>query len=564
MRIFKDSVSIVLAGEAGQGIQLIEAILTSLLKRAGYHVFATKDYMSRVRGGVNSTEIRVSAQAQPAFVERIDILLPLTAAALPHLGGRIAPDTIIIGERERIAAPGMIDVPFTRLATEAGGAIMANTLAAGVVAGLIKLDPADATAFIQARFSHKSSAIQEGNRMAFARGFDAGSNLARDIVVDIRPDAALADRIMLTGNEAVALGAIAGGVNYVCAYPMSPGTPVLELMAEYSRKFDILVEQVEDEVGVVNMALGAWYAGARALVTTSGGGFALMTEGVSLAGMAELPLVVHIAQRPGPATGLPTRTEQGDLFLAAFAGHGEFARLVLAPGNLQEAFDLGRSAIEWADRYQAPVFLLTDQYLLESYYDTPVFDPGPEPDNLVTETSTGYHRFRITESGISPRGIPGWGQGAVVVDSDEHDETGHITESMEVREAMVARRQRKIETLRAAMPLPEWIGPPGADTLVLGWGSTRNSIAAALGELGSEAAGVAQLHFSWVWPLPEGVGDILGRANRLILVENNETGQLGRLLRMETGVRIDRKILKSNGMPFSVEELVAAIGRELA
>lgn len=371
--------SVVLAGEAGQGIQSIETMLTAFAKKASYHVFATKEYMSRVRGGCNSTEIRISSGRAAARIGRIDILVPLTPAAIPHLRERIREDTLVIGEKSVIGYDRMIDLPFFSIASEIGGAVYANTVAVGVLCALLGIDRSGCEAGIRGFFARKNAAIQDANVEAFKRGYERGTALRPGIAIDIGRERSVGDDLMLTGADAIALGAVAGGCDYVCAYPMSPGTTVLTAMAEYSKRFDIVVEQVEDEIGVANMAIGAWYAGARALVTTSGGGFALMSEAVSLSGAIETPLVVHIAQRPGPATGLPTRTEQGDLDLAIHAGQGDFLKVVLAPGDLEEGFSLTRAAFDIADRYQSPVFILTDQYFVDSYYTTPPFEVADEP-----------------------------------------------------------------------------------------------------------------------------------------------------------------------------------------
>lgn len=621
-RTIRDSVSIVLAGEAGQGIQSIEAVLTALLKQGSYHVFAAKEYMSRVRGGVNSVEIVVSSRAAPAYVDRIDLLIPLTPDAIPHLKKRISAETIIIGDAALIGTAGMIDVPFQKLATEAGSAIMANTLAAGLIAALLGIDATEGGDFMEHYFARKSEDIRSKNRAVFLKGHLSGTELRSEIKIEIKRDPAVSESIMLTANEAVAMGAVAGGVQYVCAYPMSPGTTVIELLAEYSKTFDILVEQVEDEVGVVNMAMGAWFAGARTLVTTSGGGFALMTEGVSMSGIADIPLVVHIAQRPGPATGLPTRTLQGDLFLAAFAGHGDFARLVLTPGSLQESFALSAAAFEFADRFQIPVFLLTDQYMLDAYYDTAAFDasavdawidglgdkahrvsqamegavaasegrsgggaaiatkyngalsPAGFPmqrdarsHSWISKSTAEYQRSALTADGISPRAIPGYGSGVTTVDSDEHDETGHITEDLDLRVDMVHKRSAKEDLLRQTIPLPEWIGDSSAKVAIVGWGSTKHLITEAILALGPDLAakvgGIAQIHFTWVNPLPIGLADYLGTAEQLILVENNESGHLGKLLRMDQGIHMPDPVLKYDGLPFSVEGLTAELKKRL-
>ncbi|HBF35869.1 MAG TPA: 2-oxoacid:acceptor oxidoreductase subunit alpha, partial [Firmicutes bacterium] len=341
----KDSISIVLCGGAGQGIQTIEAFLTRLFKIAGYPIFATKEYMSRIRGGSNSTEIRISSHAVAAFTDKIDILIPLDSEALPHLQGRITAETRILGEKAKaLPTEGMVffDIPFAKIAAEIGNPVLVNTVASGAVAGLFAIAPELIHESIRQFFAAKSQQIINQNLEAVERGYWLGMELRNSgqILLDMPVTSAIKDHIIVSGAEAVALGAVAGGCNFISSYPMSPGTGVLTYLAQYSQNFPIVVEQAEDEISAINMALGAWYAGARAIVTTSGGGFDLMTEGVSLAGMIESPVVIHVAQRPGPATGLPTRTEQADLNLVLYAGHGEFPRIILAPGNISEAFYL--------------------------------------------------------------------------------------------------------------------------------------------------------------------------------------------------------------------------------
>jgi 2-oxoglutarate ferredoxin oxidoreductase subunit alpha len=557
MPIFKDDLTIVLAGEAGQGIQTIEAILTSLLKSGGYHIFATKEYMSRVRGGINSTTLRIASRRVAALREKIDLFIPLHREAITHLRGRLTEKTVIIGDQEKINYHPMIDVAFMKMAGEMGGSVYANTLAVGLLAGLLKIDREKCRQFIARYFGRKNAEITEKNIAAAQRGFEIGAGLAEKIVIGIDRDDSLAEELMLTGGEAVALGALAGGCNYLCAYPMSPGTAVLTHMAAYAKSVDVIVEQVEDEIGVVNMAIAAWYAGARAMVTTSGGGFALMTEGVSLAGMIETPLVVHLAQRPGPATGLPTRTEQGDLNLVLYAGQGEFPRIILAPKNIEEAFFLSQQAFNLADKYQVPVFILTDQYLMDTYYNQPRWKIDHLPvEKHVEQTRSDYRRFRFTDSGISPRGIPGFGEGIVCVDSDEHDEGGYITEDSDVRVKMVQKRLRKAEVVKKVAHLPAFTGTEGYETLIVGWGSTYPALAEALEKIGRPA--LAHLHFSWLYPLAAETAAYLQKANKVIVVEQNATGQFGQLLKLMTGCPIE-SILKYNGLPFSVEELVTEI-----
>jgi 2-oxoglutarate ferredoxin oxidoreductase subunit alpha len=553
-RTIVDEVIIVLAGEAGQGIQSIENILAHLLKRSGYHYFSASEFMSRIRGGANSTEIRVSSKKAGGFLDRIDLLIPLHQEALSRLEGRISPDTTVIGEKERISFQGMIDVPFTKMALEIGEAVFANTVAAGCICGLLKVDEKECAEFIGEYFSSKSEKTRSGNLEAFKRGYAAGRGLVGIRIAVDKSDDVKTD-LLLSGSEAVALGALAGGCDYVCAYPMSPATGVLVKMAEYSRKFDLIVEQVEDEIGVINMALGAWYAGARALVTTSGGGLALMGEGISLGGMIESPLVVHLAQRPGPATGLPTRTEQGDLDLVLHAGHGDFPRIILAPGTLAEGFALTQKAFNLAAKYQVPVFILTDQYYVDSRSHTPVFSlENVRVEKHVVETEKDYRRFAFSHDGVSPRGLPGYGSGNVCVDSDEHDESGHITEDLGLRTRMVDKRLKKFAAMRGDIVPPRLIGDENYKTLIVCWGSTLPTVSEAVQALGDEE--VAVLHFSWLFPLPENTADYLRKADRVVVVENSSSAGLARLIKLETGYAVEKRILKYDGLPFAVEELI--------
>jgi 2-oxoglutarate ferredoxin oxidoreductase subunit alpha len=279
-----------------------------------------------------------------------------------------------------------------------------------------------------------------------------------------------------------------------------------------------------------------------------------MVEGLSLAGMIESPMVVHIGQRPGPATGLPTRTEQGELLFSLHAGHGEFPRIILAPGTIQDCFYLAQKAFDLADRYQIPVFILTDQYLLESHYNIPSLDPAKIVlKKYFVETRQGYKRYQLTESGLSPRGIPGFGEGLVVLDSDEHDEDGHITEDLDLRTKMVNKRFKKLDLLKKDVMPPELVGPENFETLIIGWGSTYHAVREALGRLGREDS--AFLHFKQVYPLHPDTVACIKKAKKTVIVENNGTAQFGKLIRMQTGFEMDRKILKYSGLPFSADEL---------
>jgi len=552
-----DDISIVLCGAAGQGIQTIEHILTQVLKLSGYNVFATKEYMSRIRGGSNSTQIRVSSKRVAACLDRIDLLVPLDNNAIPHLESRISPETVILGERARLTTKLEItDIPLSVVAAEIGGQIYANMVAIGVIAGLFQCEKALLDRYLAAHFSRKGEAIVEKNRQAVRKGYKIGADLldTGKINIGVRRDDRVGDEMLLNGAEAVSLGALAGGCTFIAAYPMSPSTGVLTFLAQHAQEFGIIAEQAEDEISAINMVIGAWYAGARGLASTSGGGFALMVEGLSLAGMIESPAVIHLAQRPGPATGLPTRTEQGDLELALHAGHGAFPRAILAPAGIEDAFHLTRRAFDLAARCQVPVFVLTDQYLIDSLANIPPFDVSDlQMERHIVETTAGYRRFAFTETGISPRGVPGFGTGLVVADSDEHDEEGHITEDLDIRTRMVDKRLRKMELLRQEIIPPELVGEEDYTTLVTCWGTTLHVVKEAVERLGNK--GVAILHFRQVYPVHPAASGYLTRASKRVIVENNATAQFGRLLKLLTGVEMDQTILKYNGLPFSVEEM---------
>ncbi len=559
VRKIVDNLVLVLAGQAGQGIQSIETILSYLLKRSGYNYFSTSELMSRVRGGINSTEIRISSKPIAGFVDRIDILIPLHNDGIAHLEERINPDTIVIGEEDKIDFENIIDVQFTQTAKEIGNSIYSNSVAAGFICGLLKVELHSCQEFIINYFADKNEEIQNKNKEAITKGFELGKNFS-EIDVDIKKSSQVKEHLLMNGADAVSFGALAGGCNYICGYPMSPATSVLQNMACHSQKFDIIVEQVEDEVGVINMALGAWYAGARAMTTTSGGGMALMSEGISLCGMMESPMVIHLAQRPGPATGLATRTEQADLNLALYSGHGDFPRIILAPATLEEGFKLTQEAFNLAEKYQVPVFILTDQYFMNSKYNIPEFDVNSlDIDKHIVETKSDYQRYSFTDEGISPRGIPGYGSGIVCSGSNEHDESGHITEDAEIRVKMVDKRLNKHELIKADIVSPSFIGKENYKTLIVSWGSTFHIVSEAIEELGRDD--IALLHFSWLFPLSENSLKHMQKAQKVIVIENNAKGHFAQLIQLEMAYKINEKILKYNGRCFSVEDVTKAIDK---
>ncbi len=569
-----DDISLVICGSAGQGIQTIEKFLVGILKLEGYNVFATKEVMSRVRGGINSTELRISSKRVSAYVERIDILITLQKGAIKHLNHRITDLTkIIINKDEKIEdviqnPENLFKLPFKEIAENIGSKIYSSTVVAGIIAGLFNTKLENGNNYLNSIFKSKGNEIIESNITAFNKGYEQGNKIRQDnkLSVELHRDTKIQDEILFNGNQAVALGAIAGGCNFISAYPMSPSTGVLIFLAQNSEEFGIVIDQAEDEIAAINKAIGAWYAGARAIASTSGGGFALMTEGLSLAGMIESPLVIHIAQRPGPATGLPTRTGQEDLNLALYGGHGEFPRLIFAPGTIEQAFHLTQKAFNLADRFQIPVFILTDQYFVDSYYNIPNFDISDvKVEHNIVKSEANYKRYKYTENGISPRSIPSYGVGIVRVDSDEHTEEGLITEDLrDTRIKMNSKRIfQKNKILLENSFEPEIVGSKNYKNLIICWGSNYHVVKEAIEIFNN--TNVAMIHFSQVFPLHPITKSLLSKAENVYSIENNATGQFSSLLKLKVDIDIpkENQFLKFSGEPFSVEEIINFLKKKL-
>ena len=555
----KNDISIVLSGEAGQGIRTVELLIIRALKNSGYNVFSTTELMSRVRGGNNTTEIRVSNERIEAFVDKIDILIVLSKNAILKIENRLTKDTIIIGQdsfiKEKYKNSQYIIkyVALSSLAKEVGGLIYSNVIIYGLLSGIFDINLNLIKESITRHFSTKGKEITDNNINAVIKGYEKGKELKLGIQVE--KDEKIKNQVLLSGTESIGIGALAGGCNFITAYPMSPSTGVIQFLARHSDEFGVVVEQAEDEISAINMIQGAWYAGARAMTTTSGGGFALMEEGISNAAITEAPIVIHLAQRPGPSTGLPTRTEQGDLNLALYAGHGEFPRIIFAPGNFTDGIYLTQKAFNLADEFQVPVIILTDQFYIDSFQSIKSIDfTDFKVENFVTRTDKDYKRYKNTEDGISPRGIPMHGDGFVRFDSHEHDEGGFITEDPDIRTKMVDKRLKKLESYSKESIDAEIIGSKNYKTLIVGWGSTYGVIKEAIEKLNDNDLAFA--YFKQVYPLPNNTKEILLKAKELIIIENNATSQFGQLIKRYTGMEFTNHILKYNGIPFSLEEII--------
>ncbi len=557
-------------GEAGQGVQSIGFLLAKALARGGYHVFADQDYESRVRGGHNFYRVRVKDSGVGAIAEQIDVLIALNKQSIDLHRRELAPDGILIFDGESMkdvtADKKLFSVPLDRLAEEsAGHKIMANAVALGATLGLVRYDFETVGNILRVHFG--AGEIGESNVKAARAGYDYVQQNFKGDFNQILKLIGGVKRMLLNGNEAMALGAIAAGCKFMAAYPMTPTSSIMEYLAAKAKDFGLVVVQPEDEIAAINMIIGAGYAGVRAMTATSGGGFCLMVEGLGLAGMTETPIVVVEGQRVGPAIGLPTRTEQGDLEFILHSAHGEFPRAVLAPATVEDAFWLTIKAFNLAERYQLPVIVLTDQYLASSYATVDKFDlSGVNIDRglFFSEKEPGeYKRHLITDSGISPRAFPLEGKALVVTDSDEHNEEGHMIEDAETRTKMMQKRMRKLAGLKGEIAAPQLYGPEKANTTLIGWGSTGGAIREAVDILRKEGASVNSIQLTELWPFPaEAMDSIMNKAQNVYVIENNATGQMAHLIRAETGKKASGSILKYDGRPFTPEYIVGKIRKE--
>lgn len=550
------SVQICIGGEAGQGLVTIGQLLSKALVRDGFWILVTQSYMSRIRGGHNTFWVRIDTSQVLSAREDCDVLVALDQNTIDQEGAKLTDNGCIVGDAALSFGPAShLAVPTQELASKP---LYANTAALGVLAGLLGIKRQTVQDLLREQFAKKSEQVVDTNLEVLEAAW-AWVEQNRGAFPTLPQPQQLTTNLMVNGSEAVALGALAGGVRFCSFYPMTPATGVALNLIAQGEAMGVVTEQAEDEIAAVNMALGAAYAGAKALVPTSGGGYALMTEGVSLAGMHELPVVVVVAQRPGPATGLPTQTEQGDLEFVLFGGHGEFPRAVFAPGDMLECFQLTRKAVGQAERWQSPVFVLSDQYLADAWQtvtpDQFTFAPETQTEPPCPELSQGqaYARYALTDSGVSPRCLPGQSPALVVNDSDEHTPDGHITEDHGVRQQMVDKRLRKFSGLQNELTPPSYHGddPEGA-LLLICWGSSKGPVLEAAAQLRQGGRHVGVLHFSQVWPLREDSFPVdLDQAASLVVVEGNATGQFAALLRRETGRTVHTTVLRYDGLPLT-------------
>jgi 2-oxoglutarate ferredoxin oxidoreductase subunit alpha len=562
----------IVGGEAGQGVQSVGFLLAKVFARGGYHIFADQDYESRIRGGHNFFRVRVSDSKVGAIAEDVDILIALNRESIELHRPKMVTQGIIIFDGEKIKEVSgnngsLFSVPLEKLAEEkAGDKLMLNTVALGAALAVVNYDLNILNTVLVDWF--RKGEIADKNIAAAKAGYDYVQSEHKGNSRKIQP-LSEAKRMLLNGNEAISLGAIAAGCKFMAAYPMTPTSSIMEYMAAKSKDFDLVMVHTEDEIAAINMAIGAAYAGVRAMTATSGSGFCLMVEGVGLAGITETPIVIIEGQRPGPAVGLPTRTEQGDLQFVLHAHHGDFPRAVLAPTTIEDAFWLTVKAFNLAEKYQLPVIVLTDQHLASSYTTIDRFDLSQvtiDRGVLFSEKEDNpleYMRHRVTKSGISPRALPGLGRALTVTDCDEHDEKGHLTEDAGERTAQVQKRLRKLLPLKKEIGIPRKYGSREAETTLIGWGSTYGAIHEAVDILRKESASVNMLHLSELWPFPaKAVADAVSKARNSYVIENNATGQLACLIKAETGYDVSGRILKFDGRPFTPAYIAAAVRKE--
>ena len=575
-----DHVSIKIVGPAGFGIKTTGLALAKFFMRQGFYVSAYTEYPSLIRGGHNTYQIEVSKKEVRGTRSTADVLFALSAESLEKEVANLAPGSTVILDSD-IKISGLagintlrknktkfISAPLVKSAKFIGSEVMKNSVGFGILAGLFE-QPFDKIKKILADFFKGEENIKQ-NQLAAKAGWEWFEEHKKEFdTIKLPKKNACSDKMLITGNQACALGAVAANCQLYAAYPMTPATEILHVLEAKQRETGMMVHQTEDEIAAIHAALGASFTGARAACGTSGGGFALMNEGLSLAGMLELPLVLFEVMRPAPATGNPTWTDQGDLSYVLHASHGEFPKVVLAPGSPEEAFVLTQHAFDLADRFQLPVIVLSDKYLGETS-----FTEEEETLDEVLKINRGeiilsenkipknYKRYLLTTDGISPRAIPGLAGGEHVANSDEHDEFSFSDEGSKNRIDQMDKRLKKLEGVRENIPLPKVYGPQKADITLVAWGSTLGVLRDALEEFNSQSKKKANLvHFSYIWPLAKNIDKFLSKFKKLILVENNATGQLGKLIAQETGIQIKDKILKYDSRPFWTDELVDKINK---
>jgi 2-oxoglutarate ferredoxin oxidoreductase subunit alpha len=574
-----------IAGAAGQGVATPGDIFAKIFSRRGLNLNAYNAYQSIIRGGHTFLTIRTGAEKITNMGDRIDLLIPLNQDSMDRHLRLLTAGAACIYNADTIqpgaAAAGvqLCPLPVSELADITRNKVAQNTLAIGAGLHMMGIGFPALEQVLQEQFRKKGETMVAENIGVARAGYDYA---AAHFTAFVNPLPKTENRYaILSGNIAMAMGGAAAGVKFYCAYPMSPSTGVLHWMAAHARKAGIMVRQVEDEIGVINMTIGAAHAGVRAMCATSGGGFALMSEGLGMSAMIETPVVVINCQRAGPSTGVPTKTEQGDLWQMLGAAFGDYPRVIAAPLDIDDCFQLIPEMFNIVDRFQCPGLVLCDLLLSEGRLsvDPKDLDFGPAIDRgeLITSNGTSsrvatdgdYKRYKITESGISPRAIPGVPGHVHTVATDEHQEDGilisdEFTDPTK-RRAMMEKRMRKMVGIEAAVPRPVLSGRPDAGVTLIGWGSTKGVIEEACEILCEQGISANQLQIRWLVPLHgEAILEILQHSRHTIIVENNYSGQFARYLRSETSFVPNGHIRKYDGEPFMPHHIVEAVKEQLA
>src|SRR5579864_2368347 len=564
----KKTFAIGIGGAAGQGVATPGDIFAKIFSRRGLHLNAYNAYQSIIRGGHTFLTIRTGPEKVTNMGDRLDLLIPLNQDAMNRHLGLLTAGAACIYNADTIepgaAADGvqLCPLPVSKLADISRNKVAQNTLALGASLSMMGIGFQALEEALSEQFKKKGEAVASENVGIARAGYDYATTNFKAFAW---PLPMTGNRYaVLSGNIAMAMGGAAAGVKFYCAYPMSPSTGVLHWMAAHARKAGIMVRQVEDEIGVVNMAIGAAHAGVRSMCATSGGGFALMTEGLGLSAMMETPVVVIDCQRAGPSTGVPTKTEQGDLWQMLGAGFGDYPRAIAAPLDIGDCFKIIPEIFNVADRFQCPGIVLCDLLLSEGRlsvdpkdldFGAPIDRGELIMDASATNGSNGdgvYKRYKITDSGISPRAVPGVPGHTHTAASDEHDEDGVLISdeftNPTKRRAMMEKRMRKVVGIEAAVPPPVLWGPRDADVTLIGWGSTKGVIEEACEILNRQGISANQLQIRWLVPLHgDAILDILKQSRHTIIVENNFSGQFARYLRSETSFVPDGYIRKYDG-----------------
>ncbi len=564
-----------IGAQAGAGVMVTGRVLGRCFTRGGYSVLGYPEYPSLVRGGHNVFQIRVSDNGVSSPITKCDVLLALNKdAVFYHKDAVVDGGIIIYDEKIDISEFKLgkkiekVALPLEKLLKDAGATQrMANAVQIGAALAAIDYPIEIFEGVLKDEFGRKGEEIVKKNIAAARAGYDFVKSKTKPIK-SVKP-VSKKRKMLVGGNEALALGAIKGGLKFYAAYPMTPASSILHYLFAKEREFNIVVKQTEDEIAAMHYAIGANYTGVRAATGTSGGGFALMTEAMGLAGLSETPVTVFLVQRVGPSTGIPTWTEQGDIRFALHASQGDFLRCVIAPGDINECFSLSAEALNIADKYQIPSIVVSDKFLSESLFSTEGFDENIKIDRgkIVTKLpklppNTRFERYKLTKDGVSPRPLPGTPGGLYVATSYEHDETGFSTESFSMRKAQVDKRASKQEYLLKDIPAPKVYGDKNAEFTIVAWGSMKLPALEALHRFKQDKISANLVHFTYLYPLDEKkVKSVLGKAKHTIMIENNSTGQFAGMLKQYVNWEPDFLMLKYTGRPFYAEEIFEEVSK---